>query len=109
MQEINPAISENIGRYNVIFEILSKQQSDIDEIKKKATKLKGVFQTAKGAFAGIIATNVVQSAHNGIRSIIIVTNIINSSQPAYFGRSGNENDQTTFFARLRKELPGWSI
>jgi tape measure domain-containing protein len=63
-------MSENIGRYNVIFEILTKQQGDIDEIKKKATGLQGVFQTAKGAFAGIIAANVVQSAITSIGSII---------------------------------------
>lgn len=66
-------MSENIGRYNVIFEILTKQQGDIDEIKKKATGLQGVFQTAKGAFAGIIAANVVQSAITSIGSIITST------------------------------------
>ena len=63
-------MSENIGRYNVIFEILTKQQGDIDEVKKKATGLQGVFQTAKGAFAGIISANIVQSAISGITGII---------------------------------------
>lgn len=53
-------MSENIGRYNVIFEILTKQQGDIDEVKKKATGLQGAFNLAKSAFAGILAGAAVQ-------------------------------------------------
>lgn len=63
-------MSENIGRYNVIFEILSEQKGEIDKIKKDAGGLAGVFNTAKGAFAGIIAANVVQGALNAIGGIV---------------------------------------
>lgn len=56
-------MSENIGRYNVIFEIKTKMQNDgLNKVTKKASGLQRTFNLAKGAFAGIIAANVVQGA-----------------------------------------------
>lgn len=62
-------MSENIGRYNVIFEILTKQSGDIQKIKKEATGLQGVFNRAKGAFLGIVAAQAVNTAIGGLRRI----------------------------------------
>lgn len=63
-------MSENIGRYNVILELITKQGGEIEKIKKESTGLQGVFNRAKGAFAGIFAAQVVNSAIGTIQGLI---------------------------------------
>ena len=63
-------MSENIGRYNVLLELITKQTGDIEKIKKEATGLQGIFNRAKGAFAGIFAAQVVNSAIGSIQGLI---------------------------------------
>jgi hypothetical protein len=52
-------MSENIARYNVILELLTNTKG-VDEAEKKVGGLQKTFNSAKVAFAGIIAANVVQ-------------------------------------------------
>lgn len=63
-------MSENIGRYNVILELLTKQTGDLEKIQKDATGLQGVFNRAKSAFAGIMSAQTVSSGINAIKGMI---------------------------------------
>lgn len=63
-------MSENIARYNVILELITQQTGDLQRIKDETTGLQGTFNRAKGAFAGIVAANVANSAIASIQGII---------------------------------------
>jgi len=55
---------------------------------------------------------IIKAIYNRLSQLIFitlpVTSTINSNQPAYFGRAGNENDQTIFFTKLRKKMD-WQV
>lgn len=62
-------MSKNIAKYNVLIEILSDAKGAHDGVKKlrdETTGLRGIFNLAKGSFAGIIAAEAVQ---RGIRFV----------------------------------------
>lgn len=58
-------MSENLAKYNVILELIANTKG-VDEVDKKVGGLQKTFNIAKGAFAGIVAANIVQ---NGISII----------------------------------------
>jgi tape measure domain-containing protein len=62
-------MSENIAKYNVILELLTNTKG-VDEAEKKVGGLQKTFNVAKGAFAGIIAANVVQSGISLIGGLV---------------------------------------
>ena len=63
-------MSETLAKYNVILQLITEQKGDIKKIKKEATGLQKTFNMAKGAFAGIIAANVVQSSLQAIKGLV---------------------------------------
>lgn len=65
-------MSENIAMYIVLIEILSDAKGAHDGVKKlkdETTGFRGIFNLAKGSFAGIIATEAVQRAIRFISDI----------------------------------------
>lgn len=65
-------MSENIARYNVILELVTRQEEankSLKNIENQTTGLRGVFMRAKAAFAGIIAAQAVTAAVGGITTI----------------------------------------
>jgi len=62
-------MSENLAKYNVILELLANTKG-VDEVEKKVGGLQKTFNIAKGAFAGIIAANIVQGGISLISGLV---------------------------------------
>lgn len=65
-------MSENLAKYNVILELIANTKG-VDEVDKKVGGLQKTFNIAKGAFAGILAANVVQGG------ISLISGLVNKS------------------------------
>lgn len=52
-------MSENIGKYNILLELITRQTGDLEKIKKDANSLQSSFDSAKKAFVGLTAVAAV--------------------------------------------------